>query len=113
MRNGIDPTKLKQFIEDAGFDTRFYSGRAMYGKTCLAFTIGRGESEMSATAQVMREAADAVTEDDDMLVDDAADAFMSARSDSMGLGTVIYFPDIEWTGDESEPEQDGEEDGDE
>lgn len=110
MRNGIDPAKLKQFIEDAGYDTRSYSGRAMYGANCLAFTIERGDSEMSATAQVMRVAAEVLIDND---VEDTADAFMNAQSDSMGLGTVIYFPDIEWTDGESEPEQDGEDDGDE
>ena len=40
--------QLKDIIEMAGYETRSYSGRGMYGKECLAFTVdGRVGSNAS------------------------------------------------------------------
>lgn len=77
--------ELKKIIDDAGYDTRDYSGRGMYGKRCLAFIIPNGE-EFGAVAEIVYHS------DDEEIVT----MFKDARTDSMGRDDiVIYFPSME------------------
>jgi hypothetical protein len=67
-----------------------YSGRAMYGSTCIAFRSNGDLGGIMRFAYNLREALDSA-ELDDL---DVEDFLSSARQDSMGLGTVLYFPSI-------------------
>ncbi len=78
--------KLQQFIEECGFETRSYSGRGMFGKECLGVTIE--DSLLHFVAELL----DLAEEMSD--VKNLATALQNARTDSMGLGTIIYFPYI-------------------
>ena len=76
--------ELKQLIEDAGYETRDYSGRGMYGKRCLAFIIEAG-NELGAVAEMVYHS------DDEEMVN----IFKTARTDAMGRDDiVIYFPSM-------------------
>lgn len=80
---------LSDIIEDAGFDLRTdYSGRGMFGAECIGFTF-EGES-MNATADLM-----AATQGDLDRVQELADALRGAKLDSMGRGSIMYFPSYE------------------
>lgn len=72
---GIDP--------DEGVRTD-YSGRGMYGKVCVSFDLERAADLMSLGAAIL-------TEGGPDLLDEFRDR---ARTDSMGLGIVAYFPGI-------------------
>ncbi len=76
-----------------------YSGRFMYGKTCLGFSIDDGIfaaigniiASLAGQPEQLREFAE-------MLAD--------SRTDSLGLGQIVYFPHwsaIESTGEECKP----------
>ena len=72
----------------AGYETRAYSGRGMYGKECLAFTAD-GE-EFAVAADLMEAALDA---GEDFIAPVLA-AMRGIRTDSLGRGTVFYFPGV-------------------
>ncbi len=62
-------------LEAAGFEPHSYSGRAMFGRQCVAVS-GGGMFVWPATA-VLR----------------------GWRQDSMGRGAVIYWPEVAWPGE--------------
>lgn len=80
---------------------RDYSGRGMYGKRCLAIEVSRGAA-FALAADLMEE----VHEDN---IQALADLFRNARTDSLGLDEVVYFPEVEWLAewDEDDSEDDG------
>ena len=64
-----------------GAELRSYSGRAMYGQECLGI-------DMDGMDDAFRFA---------LMVTDSelADALSSPRFDSMGMGIIVYFPNVE------------------
>ena len=64
-----------------GADLRSYSGRGMYGKQCLGI-------DMDSMADAFRFAL--MVEDEDLTV-----ALSNPCFDSMGLGIIVYFPNVE------------------
>lgn len=93
MNDESKSTLVRASIEGAGYEAASYSGRGMFGKTCLSFTVEAGDTECAATAKIMLAAIEAP----DWKADDVAcSAFEDARTDQMGMGTVVYFPDLPW-----------------
>lgn len=90
MKQSIE--KFKEIL-DREFETYSYSGRAMYGKECLAFTISRSASEAGVVAAIMRDYTD---EFGDATLEDLVVFFERSKTDSIGLDTVMYFPSIVW-----------------
>ena len=84
--------QLQDIIEMAGYETRSYSGRGMYGKECLAFTVDGRAEEFAVAADLMNAALDAG--EDFVVVEPVLAAMRGIRTDSMGLGTVFYFPGV-------------------
>jgi hypothetical protein len=68
---------LRDRLEKAGIETRSYSGRGMYGKTCL----GAVADSREAIYSVIRPA-----------------DIRSASVDSMGRGVLVYWPSVAWDG---------------
>jgi hypothetical protein len=91
-------------LAESDYQVRSYSGRGMYGDTCLAVTIRGNLFELFA--QVLR----VLDGDRTNLTEEVADAFSMARQDDMGRGTVVYFPGVKYVEaasdeeDESDPE---------
>ena len=79
-----------------------YSGRFMYGSTCLGLSFEG--SAGSLFAAFIRELENAKSS----TVEEAAEMFDDMRSDNLGLGTIFYFPG--WKFDESEVEDEDSED---
>lgn len=90
----MDSKTLIDIIADAGFSAQSYTGRAMYGRNCVAFTTEG--SLLSAGIALAVAAADF---DEDTL-SDLND--LTSSHDSMGYGMVVYFPDVPWTDEEDE-----------
>lgn len=92
---------LIEAIRASGHSIRSYSGRGMHGRTCMAFTLSGGTSAaIRATADIV-----SIIEPAEMREEVAA-IFGRARTDSMGLGAVIYFPGVAW----NEPDDDDDSD---
>jgi hypothetical protein len=84
-----DARNLADAIECAGYEPRAYSGRGMSGRECLAFELEMGVSLLKAAAMVTSSAYE--TGDDGERV---AGLLCAAAYDSLGLGTIVYFPRI-------------------
>lgn len=102
---------------DLNVGIRTYSGRAMYGKKCLAITGDATDCQkfiseaINHRIQEMWDKVVDLNDDSDEAewaeANDEKDALMDfvtnigrARQDSMGLDVVIYWPNIECTDDD-------------
>lgn len=103
----MEDNLLKQIIEDSGHKVRSYSGRGMYGKECLGVTVGRsGIGKL--VADIIMQLADMHEDTPHSVV---AEAFEGMCTDSMGTGTIVYFPDTPFTVDEEEEDDEEFDDG--
>jgi hypothetical protein len=96
---------LIQAIEDAGYEARSYSGRGMYGKSCVGVVCGRNESfalgvKIAMTLQASGE------EDAESSVEALADLWV--QTDSMGHDMIVYFPGIAWEQQDEDEDEDEE-----
>lgn len=90
---------LNEALEDSNCHLEAYSGRGMNGKECPSFEVSNDENAFSIIAQAIAHVGQTYEPDD---VQEVADLFNDCRTDSMGLGTVVYFPQIDWNDDWSE-----------
>jgi hypothetical protein len=101
--------KLRKLLAQTELDAKLrsdYSGRAMFREQCVAFYLGRGVSQMQVISAMLEilfdkavkfayEAGIADETDENEANTLAMKIFhmmKDSRSDSMGLGTVVYFP---------------------
>ncbi len=79
---------------------RHYSGRGMFGEQCLGITVDREISEVGLGAKLILEYMVAHSEAEDLDYDatpdenEILDILERSCTDSMGLGTIVYFPGI-------------------
>jgi hypothetical protein len=86
----INVNDLIEIINDAGYDVREYSGRGMYGKQCLAYFVGNGNL-LASVALIIGYV------NDDEFRHSLVHLFENdVRTDDMGLGTIVYFPNMEF-----------------
>lgn len=83
---------LQIACENAELSVRSYSGRGMYGRTCLGVTLGGDIG--NAVADIFLAMAHTASPSD---MEEVADAFRGMQTDSMGRGTIMYFPGIEFS----------------
>jgi hypothetical protein len=105
----MNAARLHSLLEDAGYEPRPYSGRCMYGDVCLAVETDAA----SGSAKVVLDAVQACAENGTVEeVQDLVELLRNSRSDSMGRGTVIYWPNIAWADCGADEEEDhGDDDG--
>lgn len=110
----MDAKKLIQALEQAGYDVRDYSGRRMFGDRCVGVVVERGTSEFRLAAEL---AIELISLHEDGEAQDVLEelARLEVRGDSMGHDSIIYFPEVRWSGggegdDEEASCEDGEED---
>lgn len=105
--------RVRELFEDAQYEPRAYSGRCMHGDHCLAVTTDSPSEAAKVVLDVVQACAENGTAHDVM---ELVDFLRGSRTDSMGRGSVVYWPDISWadcgTEDEDEdnpddPEQAG------
>ena len=81
-----------------------YSGRFMYGATCFAIDVDRVSTAVYDFINILQEMLE--IEVDEELIEEVKEfldydwSSADIRTDNMGLGYVVYFPDI--TVDEEE-----------
>lgn len=93
---------LQSAISDGFEDVRLlkgYSGRGMYGKTCIGITGSNGECRAVLAAAAAEAAFDSQTvqlgssrEETNEYLRQMLELFMNYHSDNMGLGVVLYWP---------------------
>ena len=81
----MEAERLIEIIEDAGYETQNYSGRAMYGDECPAFVT---DNPIKAVAEIVGSVGDENEREE------IVEAFSRAKEDSMGRDVVIYFPHV-------------------
>lgn len=87
--------------EDTSDIVRSYSGRGMFGKECLAIDADGGLCYVMA--HVLRTACNmARVELTGIEVEDLCTAVESARTDSLGHSTIVYFPGIPYVETDTE-----------
>ena len=74
--------ELKTILESVGYETAEYSGRGMYGKTCISVHTSESLFEIGyrvgqATEQIFK-------------------GSLRPSRDQLGKGYVIYWPMMEW-----------------
>ena len=73
-----------------------YSGRAMYGNHCFGFSLDEGVTTLGLFADWLEFIInfDFYDSDDDVIEGVAlvTKLMQAARTDSLGLGTIVYFP---------------------
>lgn len=90
---------LQQNLEDAGCEPYAYSGRAMYGKECVAVDIDGSIGNFFA--DFLTEMGETLSgEELEEAVLESARAFRGMQTDSMGRGLVLYFPNVEFVSEE-------------
>ena len=118
LRSDLDDHKLAQLlyntiISTGEYEPRSYSGRGMYGDACLA--VYTDESMLQTLANIV----DCLIYNSLFDADDAPETFRenldaiswfikNAKYDSMGLGTVLYWPLFPWNDDWNKYEQEEE-----
>lgn len=94
----MDTKKLTTVIADAGFEPKSYSGRGMYGKSCVGINV---ENPIEAIIDIVETAWDSYNDDDDS---EGFRKFLNeikeARTDSLGTGYIMYWPKAEWDANE-------------
>ena len=88
-------SKLQAILESTVDGVQSYSGRAMYGRSCLGV-------ETNDVGDLFAAVLEQVEGDDDTR--EIQDAFRNMRTDAMGRGTIVYFPNVEFVGDEDQHE---------
>lgn len=88
MAPKITPQRLIEALEAAGYTVRSYSGRGMGKTRCVAISVG-------VPADLFRMG---VSLAEEFVADELNESASGLRpsTDSLGLGTVIYFPAMEW-----------------
>jgi hypothetical protein len=74
-----------------------YSGRGMYGKTCIGVECKYGSVDSGAVQFALAMILSGDPDRNDLSwyeVRDAMDEVPESRSDSMGLGQIVYFPGL-------------------
>lgn len=91
-RGNIDAQKFIDTLEECGFETRSYSGRGMYGKSCIGV-------ETDDIFELGFQIGSALSGED-------IGHIPPCKTDSMGRDSIVYWPDLAWPEDD---EEDGEE----
>ena len=81
------PERIKEFCEEYGYEYRDdYSGRFMYGSRCVGIV-----SEEASLFTVLIQLTEYLKDNE---IDDIPNKIGVPKTDSMGIGAIIYFPKI-------------------
>lgn len=87
---------IQEIAENSDDDCRFrssYSGRGMYGRECVGITGDRGQLQL-VIAEIIKETHHSLA-GLNMDFDHVVDLVMNYSEDSMGRGSIFYWPQIQ------------------
>jgi len=95
---------LQELFEgvDTDFGCRSYSGRGMYGETCLGISVDL-RSLLSAVADALLFPPFPLDDGRRVVI---VLALQRVQTDSMGCGSIVYFPGIPYTDPFAEDDED-------
>ena len=95
---------LNDFADNCNADIRSYSGRGMYGDNCLGIDCNNPVAVFGELIYFLMD--DHCDEEIEEEAKDLAETLTNTRieTDSMGRGSILYFPNIPWTADNEEDE---------
>lgn len=101
----FDKPPFQRFLEETYEGcVMSYSGRGMYGKHCLAVTLDEmRECAPAALASEIVRASHSFSEGE---LSEIADLVKNMHVDSLGKGSVCYWPGEEFVPDEEEEDED-------
>ncbi len=103
--------KIIAAFENADYYPRAYSGRAMYGDLCIGVVC---KNVLNVIPRVINKLCEEASDECYMIsksdVDEICELFEDARTDSMGMDQIIYWPGIKWDESFDDSEDDDEED---
>lgn len=100
---------LQTILEDADLNVRSYSGRGMYGRKCLGVSCD-SESYKDMMEAILDGVAQAASQDNWSVVDDVKEAMRNLQQDNLGMGTIVYWPRVEYAEGEDDEEEEETED---
>ncbi len=94
----MNTQRIIELLENADLEVRTdYSGRGMYGKTCVGVVLNNNSGSIAGfVASLMTQVVLDATILDEACNDVAAleEMFANTKEDSMGLSTILYFPQL-------------------
>jgi len=87
-----------------------YSGRCMYGKECFGFSTRKAGAEMSLVNDMLQYVHETGGSMDE-LIELIGIMANGASTDSMGLGTIYYYRNLQWDREKSDNDEDYDDDG--
>lgn len=90
MNNDIARLVIR-IATDIGLEVRSYSGRGMYGARCIGVTVGNPFQDFAKLMVGLCEIGDEGLDAAEHLT--RCDA---VQTDSMGCGSIVYFPRLPW-----------------
>jgi hypothetical protein len=90
--------KLETFddiVSDAGYELESYSGRGMYGAQCASIRMNVDEAPYQIMARITEAVLDHRHEEID-IERDWLKLMAQTRTDSLGLGIVLYWTNMAW-----------------
>lgn len=111
----MDSKKFIDMLRNVDVEPRSYSGRGMHGRSCVSVHVDGGLVLGLGARIVSAESRGLDVEDIDVddaldeigtIADAVADVMDRASSDSLGRGSVIYWPHLDWPEDEPEVDDD-------
>lgn len=96
-----------EVLRAADLRVRSYSGRGMFGKTCVAVEIENDIGELFS--EVLESISNYSSDEQNEAIELCVKNFRRMMTDSMGRGQIAYWPSVEYTEehDEDEDEEDG------
>jgi hypothetical protein len=83
---------IHAIVDNDGELRLHYCGRGMYGQDCIGYTIDHAlKSLVLITSQVME------SDLSDSEKDQAVRILSNANMDNMGLSSIVYFRQLQWT----------------
>lgn len=95
----MDINEVFKDIVDGISEVRSYSGRGMYGKECLGVNTDNVFRTFADISQGIHDYILSEMDDEgnyDSSIEKLWGLLNNAESDSMGLGSIIYFPKVKW-----------------
>lgn len=96
---------LTDAIDGAGYQPRSYSGRGMFGRKCVGVVTEQGMSPFKIAADIalhLVSSSGSHSSAEEKLHELTE---LNVKQDSMGLDTIIYFPDVQWEDSQTEDEE--------
>ena len=97
-----DKSVLQRVLESCEIECRAYSGRSMFGERCLGVDLGRDMTMGRFFAAVLEGIESEGIEVGDAEYEIVIETFQDMCMDSMGLGSIVYFPGTPYDGSDDE-----------